>query len=177
MMEKNKTEIMEKAELLGLQIIETCDNPRGYPSGLKKAIVGFENFNQAQEFAIENTESKELHLFKIRDGHHFYQDLGWKIRPLSAEDYLNDLGINYRFFSDFDQEFEAAVDNLQYFKSGFDDYLTLIKRFETYKEIVNQLDDDSILILNTNDNTLEEVKNELMGYNEDVYTYIIGVAL
>ena len=23
---------------------------------------------------------------------------------------------------------------------------------------------------------LEEVKNELMGYNEDVYTYIIGVA-
>lgn len=174
---KTKEEILEKAELLGLQVIETCDNARGYPSGINKAIIGFNDFKDAQNFAIENTESKEVHLFKIRDGHHFYQNLGWKIRPLSAGDYVNDLGMNYRFFSDFDQEFEAAIDNLQYFKAGFDDYLTLIKRFETYKEIIDQLDDDSTLILNTNDNTLEEVKNELMGYSEDVYTYIIGVAL
>ena len=173
-MEKNKTEIIANAIFCGFREIEVCDNARGYPSGLTKAIVGFENFNQAQEFAKEN--DLDVCLFKIRDGHHFHHSLGTTFEPLTYIDYLNDLGDNYRIF-DFDTEFKAAMENLDCSDANIDDYKNVIMQFEEYREIASYIDNDSILIYNSESKTIEEVKKVLMGYNEDVYNYIIGVAL
>jgi hypothetical protein len=46
--------ILDRAEELGLTIIETTDNGNGYPSNLKKAVIGFEDFEDAEYFAKEN---------------------------------------------------------------------------------------------------------------------------
>ena len=49
-----KSEILDRAEELGLNIIETTSDGNGYPRDLKKAITGFESFEEAEEFASEN---------------------------------------------------------------------------------------------------------------------------
>lgn len=48
------SKILDRAEELGLIIIETIDNGNGYPSNIKKAIIGFDDFEDAENFAKEN---------------------------------------------------------------------------------------------------------------------------
>lgn len=48
------TKILERADELGLKIVETTSDGNGYPRNLKKAITGFVNFADAERFAEEN---------------------------------------------------------------------------------------------------------------------------
>ena len=48
------TDILERAEGLGLTIVETTSEGNGYPSNLKRAVIGFENFDDAENFVKEN---------------------------------------------------------------------------------------------------------------------------
>jgi len=169
---KTKEEILDNADCLGLQVVETCDNGAGYPSGISRAVIGFENFEAAKKFATEN--ECEVCLFKIRAGHHFYQNLGWTYRVLTYKDYLNDLGDNYREF-DFEQELAAAKENLEYAGGTVQDYEDLMEVFDGFKREVDNLPDDKVLIYNGY--KLEQCSSEMMSYSEDVYTYIVGVAV
>lgn len=64
-----KTILEQRAEQLGLLVIDTTDNGNGYPSNLKKGVIGFDSFKQAEEFAKEvNGEVT-----------HFYKRYGWKV--------------------------------------------------------------------------------------------------
>ena len=170
---KTKSEVLEAAELLNLQTIETCDNGRSYPSGLNEAVIGFENIEAAKDFATEN--NCEVCLFKIRAGHHFYQNLGWTNDGLTYRDYLDNLGDNYREF-DLHEEFKAIIDNLSNsFDVTIDDYAYVIDLFRNYEQEVNDLSDDKVLIYNGH--ILESFPKQTMSYREDVYTYVVGVAV
>ena len=164
-----KTTTLENAEKKHLEFVETCDNQAGYPRGIKQAFIGFENFANAEDFAEEN--NCDVVLLKIRAGHQFYYDMGKCYKPLTYNDYLNDLGENYREF-DFNNEFAAALENMPS-DSSFEDYIELIEKFSKFKFECDMLDEESVLIYNGY--TLQEFPKETMRYSEDVYTYVIGV--
>lgn len=169
---KTNEEILDLAVSIGLQVVETCDNGSGYPSGIQKAIIGFDLYAQAEKF-IEHENNCEICLFKIWDGHHFYQNLGRKYEPLSYNDYLNDLGGDYRLF-DFDIEFEGAIEGLKERGASFEDYAEMIERFGKWQKEI-ETTDDCVFIYNGY--SIEECPLEMMSYREDVYSYVIGVAI
>lgn len=46
--------ILDRAEELGLIIIETTSESSGYPRNLKRAIIGFPDFSEVESFVKEN---------------------------------------------------------------------------------------------------------------------------
>lgn len=61
--------ILDRAEELGYEIIETTSEGNGYPSNLKKAIIGFEDFEDAESFASKYGLRVEK----------FYRKAGWQL--------------------------------------------------------------------------------------------------
>ena len=47
-------DILERAESLGYEIVETTSDGSGYPRNLKKVIAGFLDFDEAESFVKEN---------------------------------------------------------------------------------------------------------------------------
>lgn len=70
-----KTDIIDRAESLGLEIIETTKQGNGYPSNLRKAITGFEDFKAAEKFAEENGLRVEK----------FHKKAGWQLWVRSGD--------------------------------------------------------------------------------------------
>ena len=58
--------INEIASENGLQVIDTTTGLNGYPQSLKKAIIGFEDFEQAEKLAEEY--HLDIEIFTKRDG-------------------------------------------------------------------------------------------------------------
>lgn len=173
---KSIEEVLDFADSIGLQVVETCDNTAGYPSGIQKAVIGFDNLISAKSFVEVSGKNCEVCLFKIRAGHHFFQNLGTMYRELTYSDYLNDLGDDYRLF-DFDQELEAAKENLEYADGTVEDFALIMDIFDCYKREVDTLPDGYVLIYNSDNKELEQCPKTMMSYSEDVYTYTIGVAV
>ncbi len=115
-------------------------------------VIGFRNFESAQEFAEKYNGT--VNLFTKRNGHYFFHDNGEMIRPLSAYDYLQDLGDNYYIQdeNDFDGLTDEDIDELKKLK---------------YNEVA----------IFSNGQHYETVTENMMSYYEDVTYYVIGVLI
>ena len=71
------TDFYTIAEIENLQVIETTSAMNGYPQSLKKALIGFQSFEEAERIASEYGLSIEI--FTKRDGWQLYY------RPLPPE--------------------------------------------------------------------------------------------
>lgn len=69
-----KTRTLDLAYEWGLNIVEVTQGTNGYPKGLYKAIVGFDYFENAEDFAEQ--VSGEVVLLSRRDGHALYTNNG-----------------------------------------------------------------------------------------------------
>lgn len=117
-------DILDKAESLGLYIIETTPDANGYPKNLKKAIIGFEDMESAEKFAKENGLSVEI--FKRRAGWQLWYRTGiWPDKPFNMPHVYSDDPSYECFFSGDEESF---VEGVKAVISELDDF-DLIKGF------------------------------------------------
>ena len=163
----------------GLQVISTTTGLNGYPRFLKKAIIGFENYEQAEKLAEEY--HLDIEIFTKRDGWQLWSrdnNRAYDAFERSAEDY----GENYQQFSadmsqdDFLQQVGAAdfIDGLADEEDGLDrieEYITDLRKL--YDEIA--IADDDEIVIADGDVYVETIKKRTMQYSYDTKHYVIGL--
>lgn len=171
MKNRTKSEILDLArESSQFTVVEITHSQTDYPAGLgDRAIIGFGTFEDAEKFASEN--GCELHLFQTRDGWHFWHDRGRAFEPLSADNYLSNLGDNY-YEADEDQQIDLIKDT----DLGGQELIDFLKERIIILEELQKASEDQAVLCNSG-SYYETVANKMMGYHEDVYTYAIGVFL
>lgn len=140
------TDILDKADSLGLDVISTTPQSNGYPIAIKRAIIGFETFEQAEIFAKENGLSIEK----------FYKKTGWDVWVRSGDCatepfyipslYEDDDNYECLYKSDIDSFTDRVKDRI----NEMDDINDMQDAMEKYVEIWNELicieDDEFILV-------------------------------
>ena len=167
-------------ELLGdiayqnsLEHIETTSERNGYPSNLKKAIIGFETFEEAKKLADENGLSIEI--FEKRDGWQLYYRTGnkaYEALKISSDSY----GDNYRSFqsNEIEDFFKHEVKAQLPFFNSFDDIESFLSKKKEIYEALETADDDELVI--TCDGVYYDiVKKHTMSFSEDTKTTVIGL--
>lgn len=156
------------------QKIEITQGSNGYPKNIKPAYIGFNSYEEAEEFKTQ-FENSEICLFHKKDGWHLWENKGKINRPLTYQNYLSDLGDNYNIYNE-EQELEHLKEMLSYCDDT-EQMQTLIDNYnELLKKIKYDSDKDNIIILYEN-RFYDEVPENLMGYYHDTHTYSIGVLL
>lgn len=112
----------------GLQLIETTSEKNGYPRDIKRAIIGFENFEQAEELAKQYDLSIE----------EFYKKDGWSLyyrtkNPVSEpfENDSNEYGDDYLSYEKMSESEFFKVEDI---KNSFRDLNTFEEIEEFLKE-------------------------------------------
>lgn len=83
-----KTMTEERAYEEGLELVTITQGVNGYPSGLYKAVSGFESFEDAERFADE--VKGEVVLLTKRDGHQFWSNNGRQYEPLERAKFIDE---------------------------------------------------------------------------------------
>lgn len=168
-----KIELYEIACANNLTMKEITKGYNDYPKGLGTcAIIGFETFEEAEEFA--KNHKGEIGQFKIRDGHGFLVYKGHATEPYNVHDYLRKLGDDYYLVTNNVKQYTEEVlqrcseaDNLDDAKDILD------KAIDIREEIVNRHEGQSVIIYKGR--YFETVDSEFMSFHEDVYTFYVGV--
>ena len=171
--------INEIASENGLQVINTTTGLNGYPQSLKEAIIGFDDFEQAEKLAEQY--HLDIEIFTKRDGWQLWSrnnNSAYDAFERSAEDY----GENYQQFSadmsqnDFLQQVGAAsfIDELADEEDGLDRIEDYIKGLRELYDEIAIADDDEIVIAN-GDVYVETIKKKTMQYSYDTKHYVIGL--
>ncbi len=154
-------------------LIETTSEPNGYPRNLRKAIIGFESYEQAEELAEKY--GLEIEMFEKRDG----WDL-WARRD--------------RIFNAFDMAFIYVEECYDFYKKiSFEDFCKredvhgqlkecedfdeMQARLESFKDLfeeIESLKEGEILIKDNDGNTFVS-KEYSMQYSYDTHNYAIGL--
>lgn len=170
-----KTRTEERAYEDGLELVEITQGMNGYPSGLYKAVSGFESFVDAEDFAKE--VNGEVVLLTKRDGHQFWTNNGRQYEPLERADYIDEE--SYIAFIDEDNFEYWALDELKA-KLDMEDNLFDIRSAinemcGTYNEIANRYGGE-ITIVDKKDFTCERVSEFVtLIHDYDVTTYMVAV--
>lgn len=154
-------------------MIDTTSAMNGYPQGLKKAIIGFDSFEQADKLAKENGLSIEI--FTKRDGWNLWYrtgDKAWEPFERSAEEY----GDDYREFSNEDLE-EFYENEVQPSVSDFADFASLRSFLDNKEKIYDKIEeaDDDELVITLDGNYYETIKKTTMSYCYDTHHFAIGL--
>ena len=162
-----------------LQVIDTTTGLNGYPHALKKAIIGFDDFEQAEKLAEEY--HLDIEIFTKRDGWQLWSrdnNSAYEAFERSASDY----GENYQQFSadisqdDFLQQVGAAsyIDELADEEDGLDRIEEYMKDLRELYNAIASADDDEIVIAE-GDVYVETIKEKTMQYSYDTKHYVIGL--
>lgn len=171
--------INEIASENGLQVIDTTTGLNGYPQCLKKAIIGFDDFEQAEKLAEEY--HLDIEIFTKRDGWQLWSrdnNHAYDAFDRSAEDY----GENYLQFEanmsqdDFLQQVGAAsyIDELADEEDGLEKIEDYIKGLRELYDAIAKASDDEIVIAES-DVYVETIKKKTMQYSYDTKNYVIGL--
>jgi len=173
----NQTKALEIARARGLEVKEITYGMNGCPQGLgDRAVIGFENFEDAKAFATE--VGGIVSHFETKNGWYFWLNKGQAIEPYTNNDYLNDLGDNYSVVdgSDLDDVKEPLKDLVENFDGDFTAIEDFIKMKKELAEEIENAEEDEVVI-SSHGRYFETVKKTNMGYHEDTSTYAIGVLL
>ena len=167
------TDFYTIAEIENLHVIETTSAMNGYPQDLKKALIGFDTYEQAEKVAEKYGLSIEY--FTKRDGWQLYYRTGnhaYSAIEVSAEDY----GDNYRSFtsSDYDDFYENEVKDIICNLDSFDEVDRLLETKKKIYEAIEDLDDDEMVITRDGE-YYETIKRVTMSHYYDTKTTVIGV--
>lgn len=142
----NYEKFHELASENDLRFIETTSGTNGYPQDLQPALIGFNDYEEAEEFAREH--DLQTYIFHKRDGWQLWQRCNPAYEPfnISAEDY----GDNYNMF--------LASERTEYFDNEVKPFLENFDKMEDLKTFVGEQ---------------ESIMDELDRCNEDeaVITY------
>ena len=163
----------------GLMVINTTTGLNGYPQSLKEAIIGFDNFEQAEKLAEEY--QLDIEIFTKRDGWQFWNrdnNSAYDAFERSASDY----GENFQQFEsnmsqdDFLQQVGAAefIDELADEEDGLDRIEEYMKDLRVLYNAIAKADDDEIVIAD-GDVYVETIKEKTMQFSYDTKNYVIGL--
>jgi len=169
-----KTEQLQAAiERLGLKEISTTSQSNGYPANVRNAVIGFDNFEQAQEFATE-LELK-LTYFKKRDGWNLWHRSGGLAHGAMLIS-CNDYGDNYN-------QFRPGIDEPDFFQQEIGDFIPDFQTFDSLekflalkKEIYSaiQAASEGEIVLTHNGIYFETIKEETLYFCHDTKHIAIG---
>lgn len=157
----------------GLDVIETTTARNGYPQELKKALVGFETYEEAERVAKKYGMSIEY--FEKREGWNLYYrtgDKAYSAIEVTAEDY----GEDYQSFTSDDLEdyYENQVKGVIGEFDSFTEAETYLKdQKEIYEEIENL--EDGEMVLTCQGRYYKTVKRYTMRCSIDTKITIIGL--
>ena len=154
-------------------LIETTSEPNGYPRNLRKAIIGFENFEQVEELAEKHNLSIEL--FERRDGWDLWARRGMIHKPFDMANIYVEEG--YDFYKNMSfEEFCEREDVHGQLKecADFDEMSAWLESYRDLFEEIESLKEGEILIKDNDGNTFVS-KEYAMQYSYDTHNYTIGL--
>lgn len=155
-----------------LQLIDTTSERNGYPRNLRKAIIGFDTFEQAQTLAKENGLYVEV--FTKRDGWQLWARTGNKAYN-AFERSADEFGDDYMMWTRndaqafYEQEIQAFVDEVETFEDS-DDYESRMDVFEDIKQLA-----DNQAIVTCCGDYYDTIDVKTMIYEYDTHHYAIGL--
>ena len=157
----------------GFELIETTSERSGYPLDLKKAIIGFASFEEANELAQEHDLSIEV--FQRRDGWSLWYRTGNRAYDpftRTAEQY----GDDYNLFTA-DDAADYYENEVQEIISDFDNFEDVEKFLKERREVYDAICalDDNEAVVTYRGSLYEEIKLHSMSYNFDTHHYAIGL--
>lgn len=164
------------AEQLGLDIVSVTSSANGYPQNVQLALIGFDNFDQAEDVANAN-DLTIVSLYK-RDGWNLWAEQGAACGPikLGAEDY----GDDYMSFDsscdeeDLTDDLRRAIDGIE----ELDDIFTIVDFYKKFKEELDDTSYDEQVIARMYDaDTIEIIKKEVMSWHDDANSSTTAIAL
>lgn len=163
----------EIAHRHGLKLIETTSERNGYPCCVKKAIIGFDNFEQAEKIAEENNLSIEI--FTKYDGWNFYyrtNDKAFEPFLINADYY----GDNFNDFSVVDIE-DFYDYEVRPFLADMEDFDSLTSFIDRQKKIFEELQsiDENELVITNEGSYYETIQKRQMVFSYDSKTTAIGL--
>lgn len=123
---KDLTTALDRTPIGGLKLVQTTSEMNGYPANLKNAIIGFDNFQEAQEMADEY--GFEIQILQKRDGQQLWSRTGntaFKALENTAENF----GDNY-----------SEIDSMISSEDFFEDEVNAVLRdntFESFEDLQN----------------------------------------
>jgi len=150
----------KEIQLGNLQLVTTTEGVNGSRLNLNKAVIGFEDFNACENWRDKNCTDCEIEAFKIRDGRHFYEEIGRAFESFDYFDYLSELGEDWEQYDEVYMR-ELMNENDQFCSHVLDEARTV--------------KDGEVLLVNISARCTEVVKERFMAYSEDVWTYAIGI--
>lgn len=164
--------LRELADNNALQFIETTSGNNGYPQDLKPALIGFNDYEEAEEFAQEH--GLQTYIFHKRDGWQLWQRSKPAYEPMiiSAENY----GDDYNMFTHdelddyFGNEVKPRLDD-------FDNMEELKKFLNNQEEIMDELDrcNENEAVITYCGDYYDTVKVKSIEWSHDTHNYVIGV--
>jgi hypothetical protein len=169
-----KNSLFEIAQDENLTCIETTTGSNGYPQHLKPAIIGFDNFEDAEKLAEEF--GLEIQIFTKKDGQQLYSRTGNRAyEPLknSCEDY----GDNYSQFGYGITEEEFFNEEVKDVLNTFDNFEELQNFINDKKEIFKEIEraEEGQLVITQMGRYYETIQKESMHFYHDTKTWVIGV--
>lgn len=161
------------AEIENLEVIETTSGVNGYPKSLKKALIGFDTFEQAEKVANEYGLSIEF--FEKRDGWQLYYRTGstaFEEIEISEYDYGDDFA-SFRF-SDLNDFYENEVNSMIAEFESFEQVEDFIEKKKKVYEAIEELGENEIVITHCGE-YYDTVKKKTMSFSYDSKTTVIGL--
>ena len=170
-----KENTLDLAYEWGLNIVEVTQGVNGYPEGVYKAIIGFDYFENAEDFAEQI--GGEVVLLSRRDGHALYTNRGRAYEGIEMAKFIDE-NRNEVFDSEVDFE-EWCIGEVEHrMNMGFNlfEFRDVIDQMcETYEDIRTRCSDE-IAVVDTRDYTCETIDKYVTEiHDEDVTTYVIAV--
>lgn len=167
------TDFYTIAEIENLQVIETTSAMNGYPQSIKKALIGLDNYQQAERIADEYGLSIEL--FTKHDGWQLYyrtNNRAYSAIEVSAEDY----GDDYQSFtlSDYEDFYENEVQGMIGEFDNFEQAESFLDMNKKIYEAIEDLEDDE-MVLTCQGEYYDTVKQYTMCHYYDTKTTVIGL--
>lgn len=164
----------EIADLHELRVINTTEGANGYPRNVAWALIGFDNFTQAERVAKKyGGEIRKLHK---RVGWQLWEDQGWENEPIRphGDMYGEDYGTIYKMTKEefYRDEVAPRLDDI----GNLNDLYSFVEgKIRLWREI-DCMDDDEVIITYYGD-YYETWKQEEMEWSHDTHKYVIGVVL
>lgn len=164
--------LREFADNNALQFIETTSATNGYPQDLKPALIGFNDYEEAEEFAQEH--GLQTYIFHKRDGWQLWQRSKPAYEPMTITS--DDYGDDYNMFTHdelddyFDNEVKPRLDD-------FDNMEELKKFLNNQEEIMDELDrcNENEAVITYCGDYYDTVKVKSIEWSHDTHNYVIGV--
>jgi len=158
----------------GLEVIETTDQWNGYPSHLRKAIIGLQSFDEAKQLAEQY--GLDIEFFERRDGWQLYYRTGntatEPIRP--REEWYKSDDVHFYEHQTYEEFRKWEID---YYLKDFtipSERRRFIRSQEKIYERVKTLADDEIAVF-FGDDYYETISSESMSFYYDTRLTVIGL--